>query len=715
MTLYRGIGTTDTTGAVGATQSEEVQTATASQTVFTLTTISFQPGEGNLVIYINGVRQETSAYTEGADGVTVTFSAGLEVGDTVAFVSGEILSSIAGSNATNIAYNPLGGSSTTVHEELADLRVYTPTGGTATTIAAKLGETVSVKDFGAVGDGSTDDTDAIREAIAGGGTIKFPDGDYLCDTRNLTAASGVYFNPYMFDISEDNTSIIGTRGARIIVTASEGASADLFVITAENNITIEGITAEGVPYDITEAGDAETTGGMWYGISLVTNAVEDYDNIKLINNNFKYCLRGGINQINSTLANSIIAGNTLSYIRGHAIAIKDANYVRVTNNHIYKQQTHRQNPYVSGPTFQGVGIDISDLCNNIICTGNIIVDCVYGMKTENDTTIAAQDASGNKIVGNTILGVNINEFYNDSTSAYGIKIGGKRTIASNNHIEACYGTGINIGTGDADQLVITGNSIFGSMNYCIQVDEQDNSSVLVERDKVVISDNSIYGLISGETAPTGILVSGPYTTISNNAIEGVTLGIHLNLSANNVSILGNRIRNSLGNAIYATSADTSDFSVSNNLISSNSIEMDGDNDRGIFLLRSDRTQVINNRIVSTTTTGSNAGIYVNTSANDQGGYAISGNYLANWYRNILCNVADDVQIVSNNILGHGTSDRGINTATITSGLVCSNFVKGCAEGITAQADGASLLIDSNNTAGCTTGITSTSSTIGTNV
>ncbi len=196
MTLYRGIGTTDTTGAVGATQSEEVQTATASQTVFTLTTISFQPGEGNLVIYINGVRQETSAYTEGSDGVTVTFSAGLEVGDTVAFVSGEILSSISGSNATNITYNPVGGTATTVHEELADLRVYTPTGGTATTIAAKLAETVSVLDFGATGDGSTDDTAAIQDAIeyvsglvTGGGEVIFPAGVYLHDTGFTVEAS----------------------------------------------------------------------------------------------------------------------------------------------------------------------------------------------------------------------------------------------------------------------------------------------------------------------------------------------------------------------------------------------------------------------------------------------------------------------------------------------------------------------------------------------
>ena len=36
----------------------------------------------------------------------------------------------------------------------------------------------SVKDFGAVGDGTTDDTTAVRTALNSGGTIYFPSGRY---------------------------------------------------------------------------------------------------------------------------------------------------------------------------------------------------------------------------------------------------------------------------------------------------------------------------------------------------------------------------------------------------------------------------------------------------------------------------------------------------------------------------------------------------------
>jgi hypothetical protein len=59
--------------------------------------------------------------------------------------------------------------------------IQTGTGATATTVQARLRQTVSVKDFGAVGDGTTDDTTAITNAIAAtpvGGQLYFPTGTY---------------------------------------------------------------------------------------------------------------------------------------------------------------------------------------------------------------------------------------------------------------------------------------------------------------------------------------------------------------------------------------------------------------------------------------------------------------------------------------------------------------------------------------------------------
>jgi hypothetical protein len=72
------------------------------------------------------------------------------------------------------------------------------TGAVATTVQAKLRETVSVKDFGAVGDGVTDDTTAIQNAFtacAEGGTVYFGAGEtYLVGSITSRTANVVDLN-----------------------------------------------------------------------------------------------------------------------------------------------------------------------------------------------------------------------------------------------------------------------------------------------------------------------------------------------------------------------------------------------------------------------------------------------------------------------------------------------------------------------------------------
>jgi hypothetical protein len=63
-------------------------------------------------------------------------------------------------NASGVVYDPAG------------------TGAVATTVQAKLRESVSVKDFGAVGDGVTDDTAAIQACLNGNKYVRIPRGKY---------------------------------------------------------------------------------------------------------------------------------------------------------------------------------------------------------------------------------------------------------------------------------------------------------------------------------------------------------------------------------------------------------------------------------------------------------------------------------------------------------------------------------------------------------
>lgn len=75
---------------------------------------------------------------------------------------------------------------------------YTPTGtgATVSTVENKLGNVLSIADYGAVGDGVTDDTTAIQNAVNAlvpGDTLEFPSGRYVITANITVAVGGVLF------------------------------------------------------------------------------------------------------------------------------------------------------------------------------------------------------------------------------------------------------------------------------------------------------------------------------------------------------------------------------------------------------------------------------------------------------------------------------------------------------------------------------------------
>ena len=175
-----GLPSVVTAGSSGApaTITRQVFSGTGSQTVFTLAS---DPGAlGNSAqVYIGGVYQQRSTYT--IAGTTLTFSSAPVAGtDNIEFVN--FLTSNIGSTS-------------------ADLVTYTPTGTSAVarSAASKFGDVVSVKDFGAIGDGVTDDRAACQAAIdyvnsIGGGIVLFPPGTYLMSASAVVAGVDTYLS-----------------------------------------------------------------------------------------------------------------------------------------------------------------------------------------------------------------------------------------------------------------------------------------------------------------------------------------------------------------------------------------------------------------------------------------------------------------------------------------------------------------------------------------
>ena len=261
---------------VNFTASQEIQTATAGQTVFNLTTMQYQPGTNSLTVYVDGVNQygpgAQYAYLE-TDSDTVTFLSGLHVGASVKFTTATQTTG----NATD-----------------ASVVAYTPpfTGSVATNVEAKLAQTVSVIDFGADPTGATDSAAAIQAAIdamaAVGGEVYLPVGLYRTEStlvldRNVTfRGQGTPFPVAGYNPSQQFTGAViqkAHNGHGITVTgpSAYSESAGIFCISVISNYntypTGDGIRIDNVGAYVIEQCNVWSCGGNGFSIGVSSGDV----------------------------------------------------------------------------------------------------------------------------------------------------------------------------------------------------------------------------------------------------------------------------------------------------------------------------------------------------------------------------------------------------------------------------------------------------------
>lgn len=155
------------------------------------------------------------------------------------------------------------------------------------TTKGNFNQAVNVKDYGATGDGVTNDTAAIAAAVsalsATNAYLEFPAGTYLTDDITITGKTGLT----VVGQGYGNTTVKGRTGNRV------------FVINTSTNITVRGLTIDG--------GCTTRTAGQQAVIIDGSNIL--FTQNRIINSGEYACMFGG----NAQSTNVQVIGNYIGY------------------------------------------------------------------------------------------------------------------------------------------------------------------------------------------------------------------------------------------------------------------------------------------------------------------------------------------------------------------------------------------------------------------
>ena len=203
------------TAAISTTYATQTHTGDGTTTTFAM---GYNPAiKANVDAHIDGVYQNIDTFS--ISGTNLTFSEAPPLNSKIEIKVPVNVTSLTNTDPAQIVYNQGG------------------TGAQDRTLTSKLQDTVSVKDFGAVGDGVTDDTDAIQAAIdSSSDVIRIPAGNYKITDKN---------GSYGILISATNKTIIGDglEIANLIYTSS-AINRPAISVTA-SDVHIRGIRIDG--------------------------------------------------------------------------------------------------------------------------------------------------------------------------------------------------------------------------------------------------------------------------------------------------------------------------------------------------------------------------------------------------------------------------------------------------------------------------------------
>lgn len=485
---------------VAFTNQQEIQTATAGQTVFNLANVQYQPGTNSLSVFVDGVNQygpgAQYAYLE-TDSDTVTFVNGLHVGAEVKFTTSQLNTSGSTNTAGQISFTGFKNQAGTVqdlaNDDGSDWIGFEPAGVSAVARSAqdKMRDTVSVKDFGAVGDGVTDDTAAIQNAVnalTNNSCLIFPAGVYKVTAKvlkaNLTNVSVIGYGAEYFnhtapsDLEFTNCSGISVEGLKF--NGNGGSHSPLTFLNSENVKVYNCLfrnTGSAFGYGMVHNTTSGAVGTKRSGLLVEGCVFEDIfrdglqtksvDDVVITNCVFRNC--GGAGTDHHAFSVGVATGARLQ--------ISNCTFMNCDSGVF----TGNERYSITGNTFENcVTAVYFDSADGIVSSNNV-KSCQYGVRT---ITAALQPISG-LLVADNILDTSVK------------------------HIELFGSTGPIYAT--------IKNNVFGSGNNQVHV-RRDGGIVRLQNNTWV--GNVIFFTDDGPTACTKEIDESIYVTLADATVSG---------------------------------------------------------------------------------------------------------------------------------------------------------------------------------------------------
>jgi parallel beta-helix repeat protein len=417
---------------------------------------------------------------------------------------------------------------------------------TKVTYSMIAGEVANALDFGAVGDGTTDDTVAIQAAVNSGKPVYFPSGTYLIAAPILLPDNAILQSDNGVIKASASFSGTGYTYKAMITTAQTGTNTGLIVrgLTIDgnsvsgifgilafacNDLVIDGNLIEDCAVGIADYGDSASllnqriVGNTIHGGAngLQVSAVDGRNIVVSKNYVYDHTSSGMAIQSSNEI---LIEENTCTNngtTNGNGIFIKGCQSIRVIGNYCHLNSYTAEAGSAIGINMTGafVNKNISIIGNVLSYSGDDGIDAYCESGASNiDITI-----QGNVIVENKRSGINV------STDG-GASVQRGYVITGNViHTNGFHGVQLQ----DANYCTVTGNSIYDNSTF-----NPGNYVGIYGEDLLnsTVTGNTIY---QSAGVQNGIIFDGTPVNnrVTDNTVSSTSIAYSLNNPANNNYII----------------------------------------------------------------------------------------------------------------------------------------------------------------------------------